>query len=177
MGTKLYVGNLTYNTSEARIREVFSADGREVSSVALIMDRETGRPRGFAFVEFASDAAAQAAMQALDGQDLDGRPLRITEARERDARGPSSGPRPGGFGGGAGGFGGAPSRFGGGPSAPSGPRPGGFGGPRPGGYGGPAGATPTSEQRKKKKDAERKDAARPREDRGGARRRRDDDDS
>ena len=93
MGTKLYVGNLSYNTNEASLREAFGANGREVASVAIIMDRETGRSRGFAFVEMATPEAAQQAMQELDGQDLDGRMLRINEAREREARGPGGGGR------------------------------------------------------------------------------------
>src|SRR5262244_1213631 len=116
MGTKLYVGNLNYNTSEAALREAFGANGREVTSVSIIMDRETGRSRGFAFVEMATPEAAQQALQELDGRDLDGRMLRINEAREREARGPRSfgGPRPGGPGGPGGG--------------PGGPRPGGYGG-------------------------------------------------
>ena len=86
MGTKLYVGNLNYNTNEASLREAFGANGREVTSVSIIMDRETGRSRGFAFVELATPEAAQAALQELDGQELDGRQLRINEAREREAR-------------------------------------------------------------------------------------------
>lgn len=130
MGTKLYVGNLNYNTTEDSLRQAFSANGREVTSVAIIMDRETGRSRGFAFVEMATAEGAQQALQELDGQDLDGRMLRINEARERDARAPRSfgGPRPGG---GGGGFGGAPGGGGGG-----------YGGPRPGGPGGGFGARP-----------------------------------
>src|SRR5438132_1714214 len=120
MGTKLYVGNLNYNTSEESLRQAFGANGREVASVSIIMDRETGRSRGFAFVEMATAEGAQTAMRELDGTDLDGRTLRINEARERDSRGPA-GPRPGGPPG-AGGF----TRS---------PRPGGFGGP-PGGGGG-----------------------------------------
>src|SRR5690606_5138514 len=105
VGTKLYVGNLNYNTTEESLREAFSANGREVTSVSIIMDRETGRSRGFAFVEMATSEAAQQAMQELDGQELDGRMLRINEAREREPRGPRSygGPRPGG-----GGYGGPP---------------------------------------------------------------------
>ena len=91
MGTKLYVGNLNYNTTEESLRTAFGANGREVTSVSIIMDRETGRSRGFAFVEMATDEAAQQALQELDGQDLDGRMLRINEAREREARGPGGG--------------------------------------------------------------------------------------
>ena len=126
MGTKLYVGNLSYNTNEASLREAFGANGREVVSVSIIMDRETGRSRGFAFVELSTPEGAAQALQELDGQDLDGRQLRINEAREREARGPGGGGG-GGYAGGGGGTGGPPRPFT--------PRPGGFGGP-PGGGGG-----------------------------------------
>ena len=67
MGNKLYVGNLNYNTSEEELREHFAADGRSVTEVAIIMDRDTGRPRGFAFVTMGSQDDAQAAVEALDG--------------------------------------------------------------------------------------------------------------
>lgn len=137
MGTKLYVGNLNYNTTEDSLREAFSANGREVASVSIIMDRETGRSRGFAFVEMATSEAAQQALQELDGADLDGRTLRINEAREREPRGPRSfgGPRPGGpggppgggYGGGGGGYQSRPPG-GGGYGGPPGPRPFGGGG-------------------------------------------------
>ena len=96
MGTKLYVGNLNYNTTEDALREAFGANGRAVTSVSIIMDRETGRSRGFAFVEMATPEAAQQALQELDGRELDGRMLRINEAREREARGPR--PSPAGWG-------------------------------------------------------------------------------
>jgi RNA recognition motif-containing protein len=137
MGTKLYVGNLNYNTNEESLRQMFGSNGREVASVSIIMDRETGRSRGFAFVEMTTAEFAQQALKELDGADLDGRALRINEARERDARGPGGpprsfgGPRPDG-----GGFGGPPAGGGGGgnfgpPRAPGG---GNFGPPRaPGG--------------------------------------------
>lgn len=142
MGTKLYVGNLNYNTNEESLRQLFGANGREVASVSVIMDRETGRSRGFAFVEMANDEFAQQALKELDGADLDGRALRINEARERDARGPgaprSDGP-PRSYGGppsGGGGYGGAPSGGapGGGFGPPRAPGGGNFGPPRaPGG--------------------------------------------
>jgi len=141
VGTKLYVGNLNYNTSEDSLRQAFGADGREVASVSIIMDRETGRSRGFAFVEMTTAEGAQQAMQALDGQELDGRMLRINEAREREPRGaggpPRSfgGPRPGGPGGGGGGG----YRGPGGPGGGGGGFGGGGGGPRPGGFGGGGG--------------------------------------
>ena len=89
VGTKLYVGNLNYNTTEDTLREAFGANGREVASVSIIMDRETGRSRGFAFVEMTTPRSrASRRCKELDGQDLDGRMLRINEAREREARGP-----------------------------------------------------------------------------------------
>lgn len=140
MGTKLYVGNLNYNTTEDSLREAFSANGREVASVSIIMDRETGRSRGFAFVEMATPEGAQQALQELEGADLDGRSLRINEAREREARGaPRSfgGPRPSFGGPGGGGPGGPPSGgyAGGGGGGYQGRPPGGggFGGPPSGG--------------------------------------------
>lgn len=90
MGTKLYVGNLSYSTTEESLREAFGGDGRQVVSVSIITDRETGRPRGFAFVQLATDAEAQAALAAMDGQELDGRTLRVSEAQDkrRDGAGP-----------------------------------------------------------------------------------------
>ena len=117
MGTKLYVGNLSYNTSEVELREAFGADGRQVTEVSIITDRETGRPRGFAFVQMATDADAEAAIAALDGQNLDGRTLKVNEARERAGggggnRGGGGGfsRERGGFGGGGGGGGGGRDR-------------------------------------------------------------------
>jgi RNA recognition motif-containing protein len=140
VGTKLYVGNLNYNTTEESLREAFSANGREVTSVSIIMDRETGRSRGFAFVEMSTSEFAQQALQELDGQELDGRMLRINEAREREPRGPggpprSYGPRPG-AGGGGGGYGG------GAPGGPPGGGGGGYAGRPPGGGGGYGGRPP-----------------------------------
>ena len=92
---KLYVGNLSFNSTENDISDAFSAHGT-VTSVNVIMDRETGRPRGFAFVEMSNDQEAQSAVQALDGQDLDGRSLKVNIAKPREPRG-------GGGGGGGGG--------------------------------------------------------------------------
>ncbi len=100
---KLYVGNLSFNTTESQLRELFEAHG-DVASAALVMDRETGRPRGFGFVEFANDEHARAAMAALNGKNVDGRDLTVNEAKPREG---------GGGGGGRGGFGGG-SRGGGG---------------------------------------------------------------
>jgi RNA recognition motif-containing protein len=95
--SKLYVGNLSYQTSESELREIFSQHG-EVVSATLVMDRETGRPRGFGFVEFADASSAKAAIEALNGANVGGRDLTVNEARPREPR--SGG---GGFGGGGGG--------------------------------------------------------------------------
>jgi len=104
MGTRLYVGNLSYDTTEDSLRAAFSEDGRSVVDVHIVSDRDTGRPRGFAFVEMANDNDAAAAIEALDGQDLDGRRIRVNEAHERPNRGGGGGR--GGYGGGRGGGGG-----------------------------------------------------------------------
>jgi RNA recognition motif-containing protein len=83
MGKRLYVGNIPYQTSEAQLRTLFEQDGGQVEEVKIVTDRETGRPRGFAFVEMATDAQAEAAVGALHGQSFGGRPLTVSEARER----------------------------------------------------------------------------------------------
>jgi len=118
LAVRLFVGNLSYATTEADLRTYFGAVAPP-SQVVLPVDRETGRPRGFAFVEFLDRGHAEQAIQKFNGQMFSGRPLAVSEARAREDRGPGgfSGPRPGGF---------------------SGPRPGGggFSGPRPGGGGG-----------------------------------------
>lgn len=101
---KLYVGNLAYSCTEDRLREIFEEHG-EVASAALVMDRETGRPRGFGFVEFNDDNNARAAIEALNGTNVDGRDLTVNEARPRENRGGGGGGR-GGYGGGGGGYGG-----------------------------------------------------------------------
>ncbi|MDX2119389.1 MAG: RNA-binding protein [Planctomycetota bacterium] len=118
---KLYVGNLPFSTSEAELRELFSAHG-EVTSASLVMDRETGRPRGFGFVEFANADDAKNAINALHGKNINGRDLTVNEAR----------PREGGGGGGRGGFGGGGGRggFGGGGGGRGGFGGGGRGGDR-----------------------------------------------
>lgn len=106
MASKLYVGNLSYGTTEDDLRDAFSADGHQVVSVSVITDRETGRAKGFAFIEMGTDDDAQAMIQKWDGQSLDGRPLRVNEAQDKPRRsfgGPGGG---GGGGGGRGGFGG-----------------------------------------------------------------------
>jgi RNA recognition motif-containing protein len=101
---KLYVGNLSFNTTEAQLRELFSPHG-ELVSAAIVMDRETGRPRGFGFVEFSNPEHAKAAIAALNGQNVDGRDLTVNEAKAREGGG---GGRPrGSFGGGGGGGGGS----------------------------------------------------------------------
>jgi cold-inducible RNA-binding protein len=101
---KLYVGNLSFQTSEDRLREIFSEFG-DVQSASLVMDRDTGRPRGFGFVEFANDEHARAAINGLNGKNIDGRDLTVNEARPREGGGGGGGGR-GGFGGGRGGGGG-----------------------------------------------------------------------
>jgi len=85
MTKKVYVGNLSFDTTEDKLRELFAAHG-EVSSINMITDRYTGRSRGFAFVEMATDEAAEAAITALDGQMVDDRPLKVAEARPRRRR-------------------------------------------------------------------------------------------
>jgi RNA recognition motif-containing protein len=117
LAVRLFVGNLSYATTETDLRSYF-ATVAPPSQVVLPVDRETGRPRGFAFVEFQDRAHAEQAIQRFNGQVFNGRPLAVSEARAREDRGP--GPRPGGPGGG-----------------PGAPRPGGFtprpafGAPRP----------------------------------------------
>ena len=95
MGNKLYVGNLSYNTTEESLRAAFSADGRAVTEVKIITDRDTGQPRGFGFVTMATPADAAAAIAALDGRELDGRSLKVNEAQDKSG----GGGRGGGFGG------------------------------------------------------------------------------
>lgn len=103
MGVRLFVGNLTYSTTEADLRAYFGAIAPP-SQVVLPVDRETGRPRGFAFVEFMERSHAEEAIKRFDGQTFNGRPLAVSEARAREDRprvprpGGPSGPRPGGFG-------------------------------------------------------------------------------
>ena len=92
MTKNLYVGNMNYDTTQGRLVELFEAHG-QVSSVNVITDRDTGRPRGFAFVEMATDEAAQAAIAALDGQQVDGRTLKVNHAKPRNTSGPNRGHR------------------------------------------------------------------------------------
>ena len=96
MTKKLYVGNLPYSTTEDELFELFGTDGRTVSEVALITDRETGRPRGFGFVTMGSEEDAQSAVQALDGASLGGRTLRVNESQERQRGGGGGGRHRGG---------------------------------------------------------------------------------
>jgi len=99
MGTRLYVGNLPFSADEDQVRELFERDNRQVEEVKLITDRDTGRPRGFGFVEMASSEDADKAISALNGFQLDGRPLTVNEARERAGGGGGGGGRGGGRGG------------------------------------------------------------------------------
>jgi RNA recognition motif-containing protein len=120
VGNKLYVGNLAYSVRDDSLQQAFSQFGT-VTSAKVMMDRETGRSKGFGFVEMGSDAEAQAAINGMNGQALEGRAIVVNEARPREDR-------PGGFGGGGGGRGG----YGGGGG-------GGYGGGGGGGYGGGGG--------------------------------------
>ena len=129
MGNKLYVGNLPYSFRDEDLQQAFAAHGT-VSSAKVMMERDTGRSKGFGFVEMGSDAEAQAAINGMNGQQYGGRGLVVNEARPMEPRAPRSGG--GGFGGGAGGGGGG---YGGGAG---GSRSGGGGG---GGYGGGAGGS------------------------------------
>ncbi len=104
MAKKLYVGNLSFSSTEEDIRTAFERFG-SVDSVAVITDRETGRPRGFAFVEMADESAADEAIRSLDGNDFDGRNIRVNEAQDRRGGGGGGGGRGGGRGGGGGGGG------------------------------------------------------------------------
>jgi cold-inducible RNA-binding protein len=112
---RLYVGNLSYSTTKETLEKAFSAHG-QVVSVDLITDRQTGRVKGFAFVEMSTPEEGEAAKTALNGTEVDGRAINVDNAREQEQR------KPGGFGGSRGGYGG-----------------GGYGGSSSGGYGGPGG--------------------------------------
>ena len=127
MGKKLYVGNLAYSIGDSDLQRLFEAHG-SVTSAQVIMDRDTGRSKGFGFVEMGSDAEAQAAITAMNGAEIEGRALTVNEARPKPegGRGPGGGRGYGGGGGGRGGFGGG----GGG---------GGYGGGRSGSGGGGGG--------------------------------------
>src|ERR1700722_12778916 len=102
MGKKLYVGNLAYSVTDSVLQQLFEAHGSVVSA-QVIMDRDTGRSKGFGFVEMGSDAEAQAAVDGLNGTQHEGRPLTVNEARPKPAGGGGGGR--GGYGGGGGGYG------------------------------------------------------------------------
>jgi RNA recognition motif-containing protein len=124
MGSRIYVGNLPFTADESQVRALFEPSGG-VREVRIVEDRETGRPRGFAFVEMNSDAEAEAAIKAVHGLNFGGRTLTVNEARERENRGPGGGGG-GGFGGGGGGYsGGGGGGYGGGGGGRGGPRGGG----------------------------------------------------
>jgi RNA recognition motif-containing protein len=114
MSTKLYVGNLSFNTSNQDLIDLFSESGT-VSSANIIEDRETGRSRGFGFVEMSSPAEAQEAISALNGKEVDGRALKVNEAKpqnnDRGGRGGGGGGRGNYGGGGGGGYGGGRNRW------------------------------------------------------------------
>jgi RNA recognition motif-containing protein len=112
MGKKLYVGNLAYGVTDSDLQQMFGAHGT-VQSAQVIMDRDTGRSKGFGFVEMGSDQEAQAAIAALSGKEVDGRALTVNEARPKEGGGGGGGGR-GGYGGGRGGSGGGYGGGGGG---------------------------------------------------------------
>jgi RNA recognition motif-containing protein len=141
VGNKLYVGNLAYSVRDESLQESFGQFGT-VTSAKVMMDRDTGRSKGFGFVEMGSDAEAQAAINGMNGQALEGRAIVVNEARPREER-------PGGFGGGGGGSrggfgGGGGGGYGGGGGGSGGPGGGGGGGRSPygGGGGGGGGRSP-----------------------------------
>ncbi len=130
MGNKLYVGNLPYTVRDEDLQQSFGEFG-SITSAKVMMERDTGRSKGFGFVEMGSDAEAQAAIAGMNGQSLGGRSITVNEARPMEARPP----RTGGFGGGGGGYGGG----GGGGDRSGGGGYGGGGGGRSGGGGGGGG--------------------------------------
>jgi RNA recognition motif-containing protein len=136
MGNKLYVGNLPYSVRDSDLEQAFGEFGA-VTSAKVMMERDTGRSKGFGFVEMASDAEAQSAINGMNGQSLGGRSVVVNEARPMEARPPRSG----GFGGGGGGFGGG-GGYGGGRSGGGGGFGGGRSGGGEGGFRSPYGAGP-----------------------------------
>ena len=92
MATKLYVGNISFNTTESTLRTLFEGDGRRVDEVAIVMDRDTGRPRGFAFVSMGSPEDSLTAIEALNGREVEGRTLTVSEAKPKTG-GANGGPR------------------------------------------------------------------------------------
>ena len=146
MGNKLYVGNLPYSVRDGDLEQAFGAFGA-VTSAKVMMERDTGRSKGFGFVEMGSDAEAQAAIEGMNGQALGGRNVVVNEARPMEARPPRSGgggfggPRGGGgYGGGGGGYGGGGGGYGGGRREGGGGYGGGEGGG--GGFRSPYGSGP-----------------------------------
>ncbi len=135
MGKRLYVGNLSYSVTEADLRDVFGEAG-SVADVKVVLDRDTGRPRGFAFVEMSTDAEAGKATESLNGRDIQGRPINVSEARERSGGGGGGGGGRGFGGGGGGGYGGGGGGYGGGGGGRGGGPGGGGGGGDYGGGGG-----------------------------------------
>ncbi len=138
MGNKLYVGNLSYNVRDDDLQQAFAQYGT-VASAKVMMDRDTGRSKGFGFVEMGSDPEAQAAINGMNGQALDGRAIVVNEARPREERPGGFGNRGGGYGGGGsggGGYGGGGRSGGGGGYGGGGGGYGGGGGGRSGGGGG-----------------------------------------
>ena len=91
MGTKIFVGNLSFEATEQDLRDLFSGEDRNVESVSIVMDRESGRSRGFGFVEMATASEAAAAITAFDGKELHGRALRVNEAHDKPKRDRSGG--------------------------------------------------------------------------------------
>ena len=134
MGNKLYVGNLPYTVRDEDLQQSFGEFGA-ITSAKVMMERDTGRSKGFGFVEMGSDAEAQAAINGMNGQSLGGRSITVNEARPMEARPP----RTGGFGGGGGGYGGGGDRSGGGGYGGGGGGGGYGGGGGGGGYGGGGG--------------------------------------
>ena len=140
MGNKLYVGNLAYAVRDDELQQAFAQFGT-VASAKVMMDRETGRSKGFGFVEMGSDAEAQAAINGMNGQPLEGRAVVVNEARPREERPGGYGGRGGYGGGGGGGYGGGGRSGGGGGGYGGGGGGGGYGGGgrSGGGYGGGGG--------------------------------------
>lgn len=180
MSTKLFVGNLSYSITEQDLRDAFSQSGRTVQSVRIAVDRETQRPRGFAFVEVATDADADSAINEWNNKMLAGRTVFVEKAQERPPGAPRPAPRPrpmgpGGPGGPPGSYGGGAPGGGGGFSGPPGGGPGGYAprpyppGPRPFGGGGMASAEPQRDQGRRhnskpeRKGKEKKASGRPEE--------------
>ncbi|MBB4222463.1 RNA recognition motif domain-containing protein [Variovorax guangxiensis] len=152
MGNKLYVGNLPYSVRDGDLEQAFGQFGA-VTSAKVMMERDTGRSKGFGFVEMGSDAEAQAAINGMNGQPLGGRSVVVNEARPMEARPPRSGGYGGGgggygggggggYGGGGGGYGGGGRSGGGGGGYGGGGRSGGGGGGGDGGFRSPYGAGP-----------------------------------